>query len=82
MLTISSLQHIFDSVKQSLERLQLDHIDVLQCTLSETFKNNYQLAYRYLGHRFDSNTPIEEIVSSSCADHSSYANVGIDARSS
>ena len=25
------LQHIFDSVKQSLERLQLDYIDVLQC---------------------------------------------------
>jgi aryl-alcohol dehydrogenase-like predicted oxidoreductase len=25
------LQHIFDSVKKSLERLQLDHIDVLQC---------------------------------------------------
>ena len=26
-----SLQHIFDSVKKSLERLQLDYIDVLQC---------------------------------------------------
>jgi aryl-alcohol dehydrogenase-like predicted oxidoreductase len=25
------LQHIFDSVKKSLERLQLDYIDVLQC---------------------------------------------------
>ena len=24
-------QHIFDSVKHSLERLQLDYIDVLQC---------------------------------------------------
>jgi aryl-alcohol dehydrogenase-like predicted oxidoreductase len=24
-------KHIFDSVKQSLERLQLDHIDLLQC---------------------------------------------------
>ena len=24
-------QHIFDSVKKSLERLQLDYIDVLQC---------------------------------------------------
>jgi aryl-alcohol dehydrogenase-like predicted oxidoreductase len=24
-------QHIFDSVKKSLERLQVDHIDVLQC---------------------------------------------------
>ena len=25
-------QHIFDSVKASLQRLQLDHVDVLQCT--------------------------------------------------
>jgi aryl-alcohol dehydrogenase-like predicted oxidoreductase len=25
------LQHIFESVKESLERLQLDYIDVLQC---------------------------------------------------
>lgn len=25
------MQHIFDSVKHSLERLQLDYIDVLQC---------------------------------------------------
>ena len=25
------LQHIFDAVKKSLERLQLDYIDVLQC---------------------------------------------------
>ena len=27
----STLQHIFESVKKSLERLQLDYIDVLQC---------------------------------------------------
>lgn len=26
-----SRKHIFDSVKQSLERLQLNYIDVLQC---------------------------------------------------
>ena len=26
-----AFQHIFDSVKKSLERLQLDYIDVLQC---------------------------------------------------
>ena len=26
-----SRKHIFDSVKASLERLQLDYIDVLQC---------------------------------------------------
>lgn len=25
------MQHIFDSVKKSLERLQLDYVDVLQC---------------------------------------------------
>ncbi|KAG8928276.1 hypothetical protein FRC02_007126 [Tulasnella sp. 418] len=28
---ISFIQHIFDSVKHSLERLQLDYIDLLQC---------------------------------------------------
>ena len=28
---IGDVQHIFDSVKKSLERLQLDYIDVLQC---------------------------------------------------
>lgn len=31
MLTGLVVQHIFDSVKQSLQRLQLDYIDVLQC---------------------------------------------------
>ncbi|TFK46106.1 aryl-alcohol dehydrogenase [Heliocybe sulcata] len=41
-----SRKHIFDSVKHSLERLQLDYIDVLQCNST--------------GHRFDYNTPIEE----------------------
>lgn len=30
-VTDRDLQHIFDSVKASLERLQLDYIDVLQC---------------------------------------------------
>lgn len=25
------MQHIFDSIKHSLERLQLDYVDVLQC---------------------------------------------------
>jgi aryl-alcohol dehydrogenase-like predicted oxidoreductase len=29
--TDANTQHIFDSVKGSLERLQLDYIDVLQC---------------------------------------------------
>jgi aryl-alcohol dehydrogenase-like predicted oxidoreductase len=31
-----TLQHIFDAVKNSLERLQLDHIDVLQCHRFDT----------------------------------------------
>jgi aryl-alcohol dehydrogenase-like predicted oxidoreductase len=30
------LQHIFDSVKKSLERLQLDYVDVLQCHRFDT----------------------------------------------
>lgn len=29
--SVFDLQHIFESVKHSLERLQLDYIDVLQC---------------------------------------------------
>jgi aryl-alcohol dehydrogenase-like predicted oxidoreductase len=29
-----SRKHIFDSIKASLERLQLDYVDVLQCTTS------------------------------------------------
>lgn len=28
---MSSEKHIFESVKHSLERLQLDYVDVLQC---------------------------------------------------
>ncbi|KAH8998399.1 Aldo/keto reductase [Lactarius akahatsu] len=39
-----SRKHIFDSVQHSLERLQLDYVDVLQC------------------HRFDYNTPVEEVM--------------------
>ncbi|KAJ7125452.1 NADP-dependent oxidoreductase domain-containing protein [Mycena crocata] len=45
-----SRKHIFDSVKLSLERLQLDYIDVLQC----------KLVLIQLSHRFDRDTPIEE----------------------
>ena len=30
-VTLALQKHIFDSVKQSLERLQLEYIDVLQC---------------------------------------------------
>ena len=32
-----SFQHIFESIKHSLERLQLDYVDVLQCTPSPNF---------------------------------------------
>lgn len=55
-------KNIFEAVKKSLERLQLDYIDVLQCechliwSLSETNTDA-------TGHRFDPNTPIEETVS-------------------
>ncbi|KAG9038382.1 hypothetical protein FS837_001263 [Tulasnella sp. UAMH 9824] len=43
-----SRKHIFDSVKHSLERLQLDYIDLLQWNASTAC------------HRFDYDTPIEE----------------------
>ncbi|KAJ3526593.1 hypothetical protein NMY22_g10102 [Coprinellus aureogranulatus] len=46
-----SRKHIFDSVKASLERLQLDYIDVLV---------RAHLHYTTTGHRFDYETPIEE----------------------
>ncbi|GJJ08943.1 hypothetical protein Clacol_003163 [Clathrus columnatus] len=42
-----SRKHIFESVKHSLERLQLDYIDLLQCKWNTC-------------HRFDYKTPIEE----------------------
>lgn len=34
-----SRKHIFDSVKKSLERLQLDYIDVLQCARNISLKS-------------------------------------------
>ena len=54
-----SRKHIFDSVKKSLERLQLDYIDVLQCKFNSV--TSYQ-AHMHVGHRFDPDTPIEETV--------------------
>ncbi|OJT13665.1 Versiconal hemiacetal acetate reductase [Trametes pubescens] len=52
-------KHIFDSVKASLARLQLDYIDVLQCEriVSVTELSTEQDG---LGHRFDYDAPIEE----------------------
>ncbi len=59
-----SRKHIFDSVKKSLERLQLDYIDVLQCTVTR-FRMLSSGPDSFLGHRFDPETPIEETVSGS-----------------
>ncbi len=53
-------QHIFDAVKASLQRLQLDYIDVVQCKqhyLMKQFRSD-----RRLGHRFDYATPVGETV--------------------
>lgn len=55
------IQHIFNSIKHSLERLQLDYVDVLQrqCYFpcfwiwSDALERNSV-------HRFDNETPIEE----------------------
>ena len=62
-------QHIFDSVKASLQRLQLDYIDVLQCT-SVAFHKFGAISDVYidLGHRFDNDTPIGETVCSLTVD--------------
>ncbi|KAF9501209.1 aryl-alcohol dehydrogenase [Pleurotus eryngii] len=46
-------KHIFEGVKHSLERLQLDYIDVLQC-------NFPTITLTSPGHRCDPNTPFEE----------------------
>jgi aryl-alcohol dehydrogenase-like predicted oxidoreductase len=56
-----SEKHIFDSVKHSLRRLQLDYIDLLQCNCFP--RPLYDLYLTSIpGHRFDPNTPIEETV--------------------
>ena len=54
-------KNIFESVKKSLERLQLDYVDVLQC-VSRTPVYSTSINY-HSGHRFDPETPIEETVS-------------------
>ena len=57
-----SRKHIFDSVKKSLERLQLDYIDVLQCKFNSVVPTRLTCIHIHIGHRFDPNTPIEETV--------------------
>lgn len=59
-------------MKKSLERLQLDYIDVLQCELSSLSSTSRGrgswdviLMLFGAGHRFDPNTPVEETVSRS-----------------
>ncbi|KAG7087659.1 hypothetical protein E1B28_013607 [Marasmius oreades] len=56
-----SRKHIFESVKHSLARLQLDYVDLLQCAYLRILLPR-QAAYRFdmIGHRFDTETPIEE----------------------
>lgn len=58
-------QHIFDSVKASLKRLQLDYIDVLQCRPSPVpvLTDTDFLPLLLVGHRFDDTTPFEETAS-------------------
>ena len=46
-------------MKASLQRLQLDYIDVLQCR-SSSFASVTTLGNSAIGHRFDYTTPIEE----------------------
>ena len=59
----SLVQHIFESVKHSLERLQLDYVDVLQCMPSHAAVcRTFILDRLNTGHRFDNDTPIEETV--------------------
>ena len=61
-IDLAPSQHIFDSIKASLERLQLDYVDVLQCELSTGVVPLWILMSSISGHRFDYTTPIEETV--------------------
>ena len=54
-------QHIFESIKHSLERLQLDYVDVLQCVFRIFLLLSIELT-GFSGHRFDTDTPIAETV--------------------
>jgi aryl-alcohol dehydrogenase-like predicted oxidoreductase len=51
-------QHIFDSVRASLKRLDMEYIDVLQCHRSAALRRVWHM----LTSSFDYNTPIEETV--------------------
>ncbi|KAF8219811.1 aryl-alcohol dehydrogenase [Tricholoma matsutake] len=56
-----SRKHIFEAVKASLKRLQLDYVDLLQCRHS--VQSGWSRSIDWIarsGHRFDRETPIEE----------------------
>ena len=59
-----SRKHIFDSVRNSLKRLQLDYIDLLQCRPSVVHSMLEMTTYLHIlaGHRSDPDTPFEETV--------------------
>ena len=57
IIDLARSQHIFDSIKASLERLQLDYVDVLQCELSiPGVVPLWILMSSISGHRFDYTT--------------------------
>jgi aryl-alcohol dehydrogenase-like predicted oxidoreductase len=61
-----SRKHIFDSVQHSLRRLQLDYIDVLQCSSHPLMQPMFSSSGFFCpGHRFDYETPVEEVVRAS-----------------
>jgi hypothetical protein len=54
-----------------LERLQLDYVDVLQCRFIDFRSASFEakrLNVRFLGHRFDKDTPIAETVRESMSE--------------
>ncbi|KAG5635443.1 hypothetical protein H0H81_011236 [Sphagnurus paluster] len=57
-----SCKHICDSVSNSLQRLQLDYIDILQCEYLVNLRQGERTsAEPVTGHRFDPETPIETV---------------------
>lgn len=53
-------QHIFDSVKASLKRLDVEYIDLLQCHRLAPATGKFPSCWHFF--RFDEETPIEETV--------------------